>query len=136
VSDAAIDLADVRFSWPSGRCVLAIRRLTIQPGERVFLHGRSGSGKSTLLGIGIFRPQAGSVRILGTAVQQLSSGARDRFRGEQMGFIFQMFSLIPYLSVLENVLLPLRFSAARRCSPRLDRATAYPGGPRRLSSIG
>jgi ABC-type transport system involved in cytochrome bd biosynthesis fused ATPase/permease subunit len=45
VSDAAIDLADVRFSWPLGRCVLAIRRLTIQPGERVFLHGRSGSGK-------------------------------------------------------------------------------------------
>jgi putative ABC transport system ATP-binding protein len=130
VSDAAIDLADVRFSWPSGRCVLAIRRLTIQPGERVFLHGRSGSGKSTLLGIvgGICRPQAGSVRILGTALQQLSSGARDRFRGEQMGFIFQMFNLIPYLSVLENVLLPLRFSAARRCSPRLDRATAYPGG--------
>ena len=115
MSDAAIDLADVRFSWPSGRCVLAIPRLTIQPGERVFLHGRSGSGKSTLLGIvgGIFRPQAGSVRILGTALQRLSSGARDRFRGEQMGFIFQMFNLIPYLSVLENVLLPLRFSAAR-----------------------
>jgi hypothetical protein len=43
MSDAAIDLADIRFSWPSGRCVLTIRRLTIQPGERVFLHGRSGT---------------------------------------------------------------------------------------------
>jgi putative ABC transport system ATP-binding protein len=136
MSDAAIDLADVRFSWPLRRCVLAIRRLTIQPGERVFLHGRSGSGKSTLLGIvgGIFRPQAGSVRILGTALQQLSSGARDRFRGEQMGFIFQMFNLIPYLSVLENVLLPLRFSAAR--ARRLQAADVGSEAHRLLAALG
>jgi putative ABC transport system ATP-binding protein len=136
VSAAAIDLQNIEFSWPSGARVLAIPQLTIQPRERVFLHGPSGSGKSTLLGIvgGIFQPQAGEVRVLGTSLTQLSGAARDRFRGEQIGFIFQMFNLIPYLSVLENVLLPLGFSAGR--TQRMGGADAPAEAKRLLSSLG
>jgi putative ABC transport system ATP-binding protein len=102
----------------------------------VFLHGPSGSGKSTLLGIvgGIFKPQAGQVRVSGTSLTQLSGAARDRFRGEQVGFIFQMFNLIPYLSVLENVLLPLGFSEGR--AQRLAGADATDEARRLLSALG
>ncbi|HWM70385.1 MAG TPA: ABC transporter ATP-binding protein [Steroidobacteraceae bacterium] len=136
MSAAAIDLQNVEFSWPSGARVLAIPQLTIQPRERVFLHGPSGSGKSTLLGIvgGIFQPQAGHVHVLGTSLTRLSGAARDRFRGEQIGFIFQMFNLIPYLSVLENVLLPLGFSAGR--AQRMGGADAPAEAKRLLSSLG
>jgi putative ABC transport system ATP-binding protein len=136
VSGAAIDLQNVKFSWKTGTRVLAIPELSIQPGERVFLHGPSGSGKSTLLGIigGIFKPQAGEARVLGTSLTRLSGAARDRFRGEQIGFIFQMFNLIPYLSVLENVLLPLGFSNGR--ARRLAAADADTEALRLLSALG
>jgi putative ABC transport system ATP-binding protein len=136
VSAAAIDLQNIEFSWPSGARVLEIAQLTIQPRERVFLHGPSGSGKSTLLGIvgGIFKPQAGQIHVLGTSLTRLSGAARDRFRGEQIGFIFQMFNLIPYLSVLENVLLPLGFSQGR--AQRLAGADATAEARRLLAALG
>ena len=115
MSGFAIELQNVEFSWPSGMRVLEVRQLTIEPGERVFVHGPSGSGKSTLLGIvgGVLKPQVGQVQVLGASLTGLSAAQRDRFRGEQIGFIFQMFNLIPYLTVIENVLLPLRFSDGR-----------------------
>jgi putative ABC transport system ATP-binding protein len=112
----AVDLENVVFAWKGHPPILAIPRLTIAAGERVFLMGPSGSGKSTLLGLigGVLLPAAGTVRVLGTPVSTLDSSGRDRFRGEHIGFIFQMFNLIPYLTVRENVLLPLQFSARRR----------------------
>jgi putative ABC transport system ATP-binding protein len=93
-----------------------VDRFTVAQGERVFLRGPSGSGKSTLLGLigGVLVPAKGSVRLLGTDVTRLSASKRDRFRARHLGFIFQMFNLIPYLSVLENVVLPAQFSRARR----------------------
>jgi putative ABC transport system ATP-binding protein len=80
------------------------------------VHGPSGSGKSSLLSLlaGVVVPQRGSLQVLGTEVRQLAGAARDAFRADHFGIIFQMFNLVPYLSVLENVTLPCRFSARRR----------------------
>ena len=59
-------------------------------------------------------PQQGSIRVLGHSLGAMPSGARDRFRVDHIGFVFQQFNLIPYLSVLDNIVLPCRFSARRR----------------------
>jgi putative ABC transport system ATP-binding protein len=121
----AIELRDVRYGWPSGGRLLDVPHFAVAHGERVFVHGPSGCGKSTLLGLvgGVLEPRSGSVRLLGTDLGALSRSGRDRFRAAHLGFVFQLFNLVPYLSVLENVLLPLRFSAARRqrvAEPRLE----------------
>jgi putative ABC transport system ATP-binding protein len=100
----------------------------------VFLHGPSGSGKSTLLGLvgGVVEPGSGAVRLLGQDLAALSRSGRDGFRAEHLGFIFQLFNLVPYLSVLENVLLPLRFSRKRRARLANPRAEAL----RLLAALG
>src|SRR3984957_20218696 len=132
----AIELQAVQFSWQGQERLLDVERLTVERGERVFLKGPSGSGKSTLLGLigGVLMPQSGNVSLIGTKLNGLDASGRDRFRGEHLGFIFQMFNLIPYLTVRENVLLPLQFSAARR--RRL--ADLAPGGEalRLLGALG
>ncbi len=132
MSAPAIELRDLVFSWPTGPTVLDIARLDVARGEKVFLRGASGSGKSTLLGIvgGVLRPSQGSIRVLGTELANLRPGARDRFRGDHIGFIFQMFNLIPYLSVLDNVLLPVRFTPRRGAA--FAAAGALPDEARRL----
>lgn len=114
----AVQLQNLRFGWKQHPEVLNIPRLEIKAGERVFIHGASGSGKSTLLSLvsGVNLPREGSVDVLGQPIQDLGSSRRDRFRADHIGFIFQMFNLIPYLSVLENVTLPCRFSARRRAN--------------------
>lgn len=111
-----VSLSDVRFAWNAGSAiVIDVHRLAISRGERVFLRGPSGSGKSTLLSLlgGMVTPQHGTVRVLGQDLAALGGVGRDRFRADHVGFIFQMFNLIPYLSVVENVVLPCGFSARR-----------------------
>lgn len=112
----AVELSALRFAYRAGRDVLAIERLIIERGETVFLHGASGSGKTTLLGIlaGVLQATSGHVKVLGADFTALSSGARDAFRARHLGYVFQMFNLIPYLSVRENILLPIRLDAHRR----------------------
>jgi putative ABC transport system ATP-binding protein len=110
-------LSAVRFAWSDAAPpLLAIDALKLARGERMFVRGPSGSGKSTLLNLvaGVVTPQHGSVKLLGTETAALTGAARDRFRADHIGYIFQMFNLIPYLSVIENVWLPCRFSARRR----------------------
>lgn len=116
MADPVIDIEELRFAWKSGPQVLDIDKFRVGAGERVFLRGPSGSGKSTLLGLiaGVLQPQAGHIRVLGEDMRTLAPGRRDRLRADRMGVIFQMFNLVPYLSVTGNVLLPLRFSPARR----------------------
>ncbi|GAB7563522.1 ABC transporter ATP-binding protein [Methylobacillus methanolivorans] len=131
----AIHLENMRFEWTPGQPCLDIAHLDIMPGEHIFLHGSSGSGKSTLLGIlgGVHLAQAGMVSILGQRLDTLSSAARDRFRADHIGFLFQQFNLIPYLSVLENVLLPCGFSRYRHSNLRESAPTeAY----RLLAALG
>jgi putative ABC transport system ATP-binding protein len=112
----AVQLEGVRFSYRTGSPVLQVDSLELPAGEQVFLHGPSGSGKTTLLGLltGVLRADEGSVRILGTDLTKLRGAGRDAFRGEHLGYIFQMFNLIPYLTAQENILLPSRMSRARR----------------------
>jgi len=90
--------------------------LEVAPREVVCIIGRSGSGKSTLLGIvsGVLAAESGRVHVLGADLRSLSGGRRDEFRAAHIGLVFQMFNLLPYLSVIDNVLLPARFSAVRR----------------------
>ncbi len=136
MSAAAIEVEGVQFAWRGQPEILHIPYLAVERGERVFLKGASGSGKSTLLGLigGVLTPQAGSIQLIGTPLEALGPSARDRFRGEHIGFIFQMFNLIPYLSVRDNVLLPLRFSAARRA--RVAAEGAEPDALRLLAALG
>lgn len=125
---AAIDLVDVRFAWrDTTGFSLGIPRFTVGRGERVLLVGPSGSGKSTLLGLicGTLRAQSGSVAVLDTDLTTMTGPARDGFRAEHVGVIFQMFNLLPYLSILDNTLLPLSLAPSRR-----TRAAAMPGGIR------
>jgi len=118
---AAIDLNDVAFTW-QGRTqfTLTVPHLTVPEGEKLFLLGQSGSGKSTLLSLicGITQPQHGTIAVDGVDLSTLRPSARDRFRAERIGVIFQMFNLLPYASPLENILLQLSFAPARR--KRLD----------------
>ena len=112
----AIELRDLAFGWRASEPLLSIEDFAVARGERVFLHGPSGSGKSTLLGLigGVTRPDRGVIRLLGEDLTAMSESRRDAFRAGHVGFVFQLFNLVPYLSVLDNVLLPLRFSRPRR----------------------
>lgn len=118
-ADAAapvLSLEEIEFAWPGAPPLLQIEAARVAPGERVFVAGASGSGKSTLLGLvaTIHLPSRGVVRLFGRDTRSLRAAERDRLRGEQLGVVFQQFNLLPYLEVLDNVLLPLGFAPARR----------------------
>ncbi|HEU0124532.1 MAG TPA: ABC transporter ATP-binding protein [Bryobacteraceae bacterium] len=112
----AIRLTDVRFSYVKGTEVLRIPTFELARKEKLFLFGPSGSGKTTLLGVlaGVLGGYSGSVEVLGRDLAKISGAQRDAFRGSHLGYIFQLFNLIPYLSVMENITLPCRLSAERR----------------------
>jgi putative ABC transport system ATP-binding protein len=112
-----ISIRDLRFRWPRAAAdTIAIGALDIAAGEAVFLHGPSGCGKSTLLGLlaGVLVAQHGAISVLGHDWRALRGARRDAVRADHVGYIFQQFNLLPYLSVLDNVRLPCRFSALRR----------------------
>lgn len=112
-----IDIEPMRFAWTrGGPDTLVLGRLNVAQGQTVFLHGPSGCGKSSFLGLlaGVLQPQHGRVSLLGQDWAALPLGQRDAFRADHVGVIFQQFNLLPYLSVLDNVTLPCRFSKLRR----------------------
>jgi putative ABC transport system ATP-binding protein len=113
--NALIELSELGFAWPGQPELLDIPAFSLQRGESLFLKGPSGSGKTTLLGLlgGVQKPARGSIRLLGSDLSQLSAGARDHFRVDHTGYIFQQFNLLPFLSVRENVELPCHFSKLR-----------------------
>ena len=101
-----------RYATPAGEFhALKGIDLQIEPGEFVAIVGKSGSGKSTLSNMitGIDRPSEGEVHVAGTAVHRLREGQIAGWRGRNIGVVFQFFQLLPSLTVLENVLLPMDF---------------------------
>ncbi len=130
---STVDISDARFTWPGAKgFTLTIDSFALPPGERLLLIGPSGSGKSTFLSLlaGINVPTDGTISILGTNIARLSSAARDHFRAEHMGIIFQMFNLLPYGSVIDNVVLPLNFAKQRRA--RVEGSGSIESEARRL----
>ena len=106
------------------RHVFSDVNLKIQNGEFVVLLGRSGSGKSTLLNLlsGIDQPNSGQIVVNGVDLTALSEHERTVFRSQHIGFIFQLYNLIPTLTVLENVMLPLELSGKLK-KGHIDRVT-------------
>lgn len=105
------------YSWPGAAApVLDVPALDIAQGERVLLRGPSGSGKTTLLAAiaGAVDVGPGMLRVCGTDIGALRGSARDQFRVENVGIVYQLFNLVPYLSAMDNVVLPCRFSQKRR----------------------
>ena len=100
--------------------------LDIREGQLVALTGKSGSGKSTLLNVmtGIDRPTGGSVTIGGVCLESLPEGPLARWRGRNIGVVFQFFQLLPTLTVIENVMLPMDFCNTFRKKERIERALA------------
>jgi len=98
--------------------------LTIDAGEFVAVVGKSGSGKSTMINMitGIDRPTSGEVYVNGTAIHTLNEDRMARWRGRNMGVVFQFFQLLPTLTVLENVMLPMDFCNVYARDERYDRA--------------
>jgi putative ABC transport system ATP-binding protein len=128
----------LRFAWPGGAPLIDIARFEVAAGERVFLHGPSGCGKSTLLNLvaGTLAPQAGRIEVAGDAVTGASERARDRLRADHVGFVFQQFNLLPYLSVVDNVVLPCRFSTRRRARALARDGSLEAGAKRLLAALG
>jgi putative ABC transport system ATP-binding protein len=112
-----IIIKELSFQWKGqNKALLENIDITIPKGEHIFIQGKSGSGKSSLLSllVGINLPRTGGIEVLGSQMNKLSAAERDEFRGDHIGYIFQMFNLVPYLSVLDNVLLPCTFSKVRK----------------------
>jgi putative ABC transport system ATP-binding protein len=128
-SEALIDLRQVVKVYQTaagGFTALKGVDLRIERGEFVAITGRSGSGKSTLINMiaGIDRPTSGEVRVAGTAVHTLSENQLARWRGRSLGIVFQFFQLLPTLSAIENVMLPMDFCATYPFGERRQRALA------------
>ncbi|MBS1209276.1 MAG: transporter related [Proteobacteria bacterium] len=115
--ESVVEITDLVFRWPRQHApCLDVPQLCLARGEHTFLHGPSGCGKSTLLSLiaGVATPTTGRVALLGQDLGRLSSRRRDALRADHIGYIFQQFNLVPYLSALDNVLLACRFSTSRR----------------------
>ena len=110
-----INLRHLSFSYPKKQPTLTIENFSMAAGEKLFLYGPSGCGKSTLLNLiaGTLEAQTGEVHVCGRDMARLTSSGRDRHRGEHIGYIFQSFNLINYLTVYENVMLPAIVSRAK-----------------------
>lgn len=118
----AIELKNCRFTYTAHTpLVINVELLEIKSGEKVFLYGPSGLGKSTLLNLisGVLKPTAGDLMVLGHNLSDLSASKRDQFRGENIGYIFQIFNLIPYLTIKENIILPCLINKNRTKSDYL-----------------
>jgi putative ABC transport system ATP-binding protein len=137
-SPDVITMSGVRFAWPGRNpFAIAVDAFALRARERVLLIGPSGSGKSTFLSLiaGIVTPREGRLEVLDTDLAKLSNSARDRFRAEHIGIIFQMFNLLPYGSVVDNVVLPLSFSEKRRLRAK-ERGSTEAEALRLLASLG
>ncbi|MBK9615805.1 MAG: ABC transporter ATP-binding protein [Uliginosibacterium sp.] len=136
---ARIELRALGFRWPgAGGDLLHIPQLTLAAGERCFVHGESGCGKSTLLGLlaGVLRPTCGEHHFLGQRFDSLAESQRDAARADHIGYLFQQFNLLPYLSAVDNVMLPCRLSTVRRNRVLAKDRTPRAEAERMLAALG
>ena len=145
-----IQLENVRFAWKEGESLIRIPELEISRGEKVMLRGESGCGKTTLLSLisGIQTVDSGLLKVDGVELKTLKLSQRDKFRGDHIGYIFQQFNLIPWLSIEKNILCSITFSTLKKerekddLNQRVDRLmgelklTSFKGKPVRELSLG
>ena len=138
VAGDAIAISDLRFGYEPGSDILDIPDMRVGLSQRVFVFGPSGCGKSTLLAIigGVLVPREGDVVILGEHLGTKKGADRDRFRADHVGFIFQQFNLVPYLSVVDNVCLPCRYSQRRSQHASAADGSLENSATRLLSALG
>ena len=120
-----INIRDMKFSHDGilKRALLDIDSWCVDKGERIFVYGPSGAGKSTLLNLvsGLLSCSEGEISVLGERLDKLNSRQRDRFRANHLGYVFQSFNLVPYLSAIENIDLARNFSTRKdRLSNKLN----------------
>lgn len=121
-SSPAVRIDNLRFNWPKSDFGLSLQQLVLPAGSHNFIYGPSGSGKTTFLNLisGVLKPSQGSILIGEHNLCQMSSAKRDRFRAAQMGVIFQQLNLIPFLTVRDNIRLPLSFARQNLSSQEID----------------
>jgi putative ABC transport system ATP-binding protein len=124
-----IVLEDLEFRYPQSAFALQISSGAIAAGEHTALIGPSGCGKTTLLNLlaGVLLPGSGSVTVSGETVSALPDAARRDFRIRKLGLVFQNFELLEYLSVLDNILLPLRIGRGLKVTADLRERAATLG---------
>lgn len=123
-----IQLHNLQFAYNTdAEFALTIDAFSIEKGKHVFVEGPSGCGKTTFLNLltGLMCPTKGMVQVLGSDIAQLSEAKRDRFRADNFGIIFQLFNLIPYLSVTENIILPCTFSEIKKAKALQQAASLH-----------
>lgn len=111
----SLKINDLTFAYEKNKNVLDISNFEVIAGEKVFLYGPSGYGKSTLLNLmaGVLNFKHGTIEVLGSDLNSLSNSKKDILRGTEIGYIFQIFNLIPYLNIEENIILPCLINKER-----------------------
>ena len=122
-----VEVKNVIKSFPVGDTEITILKgvsLTVQPGEFVAIVGPSGNGKSTLLNMitGIDRPSSGEVYVTGQPLHTMTENQMAIWRGEHLGIIFQFFQMLPALSLIQNIILPMDFAGNYTRQERQERA--------------
>ncbi|MDP2561177.1 ABC transporter ATP-binding protein [Psychrobium sp. 1_MG-2023] len=121
----SIQLNNVEFCYSKAtqKNILSIDSWSTTVGDRQFIYGPSGCGKSTLLNIigGILKPTTGTVSVLGESLDKMNSHQRNRFRANNIGYIFQQFNLINYLNAEENIQLAHHFSSRKKTTKVRDK---------------
>ena len=125
-----LQIDDLKFWYTGKEFQLEISNLKINKGSKVAIFGKSGSGKTTLAHLisGILKPQSGLIRFMGQNISNLSDRERRAYRIKNIGFIFQEFELIEYLSVLDNLILPYKLNKSLSLNEEtINRAKAIAG---------
>lgn len=119
-----IELANIRFKYSDRPeyTVLNIPNWSLQDGEQILMQGPSGCGKSTLLGVlsGLLKPTNGQVTIFNQRLDKMTIQQRDKFRAVHIGYVFQQFNLVPYLSPIDNILLANHFSGRKNTNKLIE----------------
>ncbi|MCH2534048.1 MAG: ATP-binding cassette domain-containing protein [Bdellovibrionales bacterium] len=108
---SVLSFNQVEFGWLKDKTDLKVKQISFQESSKYFIYGPSGSGKSTLLNLltGFIKPNKGEILLFSKDITKLSDRQLNKFRATHMGFVFQSFNLIPYLTAEENIKLPLKF---------------------------